>query len=254
MKNHIIRFFTIACLLALANGTQAGNTLFEIGRKDGKAAEFALSPNHYKNFLIDFTGVKHYAVGYSQPHTNWPYVLPGPKDSWGGGGYWAGFHPRHFPIIDFQLDKVKTGGTCRLALHFCGASAAENPVLRIEINGHRMEKQLEGKSTDKLLAGQESASPLEWQIDFPSDWLATGMNQIQMGLVKGRWCMFDCIRLTAPEEVTLQPISSSLITSIKAADFTYQPSAQRCLQPVMVEMIQETHDVKDNCLLVVPGN
>lgn len=238
MKNHIIRFFTIACLLAMANGTQAGNILFEIGRKDGKAAEFALSPNHYKNFLIDFTGVKHYAVGYSQPHKNWPYVLPGPKDNWGGGGYWAGFHPRHFPIIDFQLDKVKTGGTCRLAMHFCGASAAENPVLRIEINGHRMEKQLEGKSTDKLLSGQESASPLEWQIDFPSDWLATGMNQIQMGLVKGRWCMFDCIRLTAPEEVTLQPISSSLITSIKAADFTYQPSAHRRLQPVMVEMIQ----------------
>lgn len=82
MKNHIIRFFTIACLLTMANGTKAGNTLFEIGRKDGKAAEFALSPNHYKNFLIDFTGVKHYAVGYSQSHKNWPYVLPGPKDNW----------------------------------------------------------------------------------------------------------------------------------------------------------------------------
>lgn len=202
-----------------AGSMRADNVLFEIGEKDGGPAEFALYPSHYKNFLIDFTGVKHFAVGYSTPEKNWPYVLPGPKDRWGGGGYYAGYHPRHFPVINFQLPETRKEGNCLLSLFFAGANGKELPVLRVEVNGHRFEKKIEGKSTDKLLTGEEKPDPQEWTIEFPAGWLEKGMNRIQMGIVKGRWCMFDCIRLSGPDGMDITPISSSLITSVKAADF-----------------------------------
>ena len=238
MMCNAVRILAVIALLGFVNESYAENVLFEIGKKDNSAAEFALSPDKYKNFLIDFSGVKHFAVGYSKPLKSWPYVLPGPKDGWGGGGYWSGYHPRHFPIINFMISQVKTDGTSRLELFFVGADEKESPVMRIEINGHRIEKRLEGKSTDKLLNGEESASPLQCVVDFPTEWMKTGMNQIQLGLIEGRWCMFDCIRLSGPDGIVVDPISSSLITSVKAADFEYEETGKGRFLPILVEMVQ----------------
>lgn len=240
MAGNICKLLAMAALLSTTH-SQAGNVLFEIGTKDNSAAEFALYPGKYKNFLMGFSGVKHFAVGYSRPSSNWPYVLPGPKDNWGGGGYWAGYHPRHFPIINFQLAHAKAEGNCQLAFYFAGISAKESPVLRVEINGHRLEKKLKGTSTDQLLTGKESAIPSEWIIDFPAAWLKKGMNQIQLGLVKGKWCMFDCIRLTGTGDEAVQPISSSLITSVEAAGFEYKQEDGTRFQPIMVDMVQYDH-------------
>lgn len=233
-----IKILVVIICLFFVGVSHAENILFEIGKKDNSAKEFALSPNKYKNFLIDFTGIKHFAVGYSKSIKNWPYVLPGPRDSWGGGGYWSGYHPRHFPIINFKLFKVNTNSESRLELFFVGANAKEQPVIRIEINGHRIERKLEGKSTDKLLLGDESISPLQCIVTFPSKWLKDGMNQIQMGVMEGRWCMFDCIRLCGPDTIVVEPISSSLIISVEAARFEYEHKEGKRFLPIMVEMFQ----------------
>ena len=80
--------------------------------------------------------------------------------------------------------------------------------------------------------------PQEWTIEFPAEWLHEGMNQVQMGVVKGRWCMFDCIRLSGPEALKVVPISSSLVTSVQAAPFEYKKSEKKRLLPILVEMVQ----------------
>lgn len=233
-----IRLLALCVLCCCAMGLRAEHLLFEIGKQNGSPSEFALYPNRYKQFLIDFSGIKRYAVGHSQSSTNWPYALPGPKDRWGGGGYWAGYHPRHFPIINFQLAGHTSQGDCQLKLFFLGSNSKEIPTLRVEVNGHRFEKALEGKSTDKLLTGEEDYLPQEWTIEFPAEWLHEGMNQVQMGVVKGRWCMFDCIRLSGPEALKVVPISSSLVTSVQAAPFEYKKSEKKRLLPILVEMVQ----------------
>ena len=110
-------FFLLFILLS--SGTYAGNkVLFEIGKQDNSAAEFALYPDNYNSFLANFGGEKSFYVGYSSAGKHWPYVLPGPLDSWAGGGYWAGFHPRHFPAVFFNLDKVSAQGECFLTFFF----------------------------------------------------------------------------------------------------------------------------------------
>ena len=53
MAGNICKLLVMAALLSTTH-SQAGNVLFEIGTKDNSAAEFALYPGKYKNFLMDF--------------------------------------------------------------------------------------------------------------------------------------------------------------------------------------------------------
>ena len=53
--------------------------------------------------------------------------------------------------------------------------------------------------------------------------------------------MFDCIRLTGTGDEAVQPISSSLITSVEAAGFEYKQEDGTRFQPVMVDMVQYDH-------------
>lgn len=122
-----IRLLALCVLCCCAYGLRAEHVLFEIGKQNQSSSEFAHYPDRYKQFLMSFLGVKRYAVGYSQPTTHWPYALSGPKDRWGGGGYWSGYHSRHFPIINFQLAGHSSQGDCQLKLLFLGANSKELP-------------------------------------------------------------------------------------------------------------------------------
>jgi predicted alpha-1,2-mannosidase len=225
--------------VACASGLFAqSKVLFEIGRQDGSAAEFALYPNQYDAFLAQFSGEKSYYVGYSTPAKHWPYVLPGPLDSWGGGGYWAGYHPRHFPSVYFPVEKGSQRGNCSLSLFFVGVNDKHPVKIRMEINGHRFEEEITGSDNDALLKGESTAgTQKKIQVDFPASWLQPGINRIQTGSIAGTWVMFDCIRLETPKGITLGKASSSLIHSVKAAPFEYVREEKR-IQPVLVEITQ----------------
>ena len=120
----------------------ADKILFEVGKQDQSAEEFSLYPNQYESFLAHHGGEKAYYVGYATEHKHWSYVLPGPLDGWAGGGYWAGYHPRHFPSLFFQLDKVASAGDCRLSCYFAGVNEKYPTRIRVEINGQRMQPVL----------------------------------------------------------------------------------------------------------------
>lgn len=213
--------------------------LFEIGKKDGKSVEFALAPSDYKTYLSEFSGEKEYVVGYSTPDKHWSYVLPGPLDSWAGGGYWAGFHPRHFPIIYFNLDKTTNKGDCMLSLFFTGANATHPIKIRVEINGHRFEEDLNGEDNDNLLLGKTTiGKPKEIRLSMPSDWLKKGINKIQIGTIAGTWAIVDCIRMEAPKATMLKLNTSTSIHSVEAASFEYALDNGAHIQPVLVDLTQ----------------
>ena len=226
-------------MLALTSVTHAEpETLFEIGSRDHSAAEFALYPNQYKSFLAHFSGEKSYYVGYSTPERHWPYLLPGPLDSWAGGGYWAGYHPRHFPSIYFNLERISAKGECTLTLFFTGAGKNASIRIRMEVNGHRFEEELKGENSDALLTNKENGVEKEIRVRFPASWLERGMNRIQIGTVKGTWAMFDCLRLETPAAVRLGKASSSLIRSVRTAPFEYPEEDGRRTFPIWVDMNQ----------------
>lgn len=69
------KLMLLGVLCVCVGSSLAADTVFQIGKKDQSSAEFALYPNQYKKFLIDFGGVKNYAVGYSQAEKNWSYAI-----------------------------------------------------------------------------------------------------------------------------------------------------------------------------------
>lgn len=177
MKHLLLLLF----LFLSSSGLSAGNkVLFEIGQQDNSAAEFALYPDNYNSFLANFGGEKSFYVGYSTADKHWPYVLPGPLDNWAGGGYWAGFHPRHFPSVFFNLDKTSAEGECYLTFFFTGAHNSNPIKIRVEINGNRFEEDLNGENSGELLTNKEDGKAKEIKIQFPASWLTTGMNKIQL--------------------------------------------------------------------------
>lgn len=64
MRSICLIFILIFCSLKLF---ATDKVLFEIGRQDNSAAEFALYPDNYKSFLANFGGEKSFYVGYSTP-------------------------------------------------------------------------------------------------------------------------------------------------------------------------------------------
>ncbi len=70
----------LAGLLGVS-GLQA-EPLWQIGKADQSAAEFALAQNGYPQFLQQFGSPDHaFYVGLSDPARDWPCVLPGPLDA-----------------------------------------------------------------------------------------------------------------------------------------------------------------------------
>lgn len=234
---HRIILFII--LLLSAPSFAQTKVLFDIGIPDGKGDEFALAPGGYAGFLASFSGEKSYYVGYSTAEKHWPYVLPGPLDGWAGGGYWAGYHPRHFPSIYFPVATVSAKGECTLSLMFAGVNASKPVKLRVEINGHRFEEDMAGEDNDAFLKGKiDTGKAREIKIRFPASWLTARINKIQMGAIAGTWAVFDCVRLETPQGITLGKASSTLVRSAKAAPFEYRQKENTFMQPVLVDMIQ----------------
>jgi hypothetical protein len=101
-------------ILCVAEVFPHNKVLFEIGRQDDSASEFALYPDQYDSFLANFSGEKSYYVGYSSPDQQWPYAFPGPVDSWG----WVSS-----PAFSFHLvsgGKNNPAGRLQTVLVFCG--------------------------------------------------------------------------------------------------------------------------------------
>ena len=79
----IISFFIVACCAMCAT---AAKVVWQIGVADNSGTELALGPSEYKKFLAHDFGYedRYFLVGTSVDKNDFPYVLPGPDDTWGG--------------------------------------------------------------------------------------------------------------------------------------------------------------------------
>lgn len=223
-------------------GSFSQSLLWSIGKRDQNGSEFALAPaKDYRSFIQKFGGENlNYSIGYSQVQKHWSYVLPGPLDSWAGGGYWAGFHPRHFPRIFFNLDQ-RSGNKYKLVINFADANNKEGTILMVDINGHRQEIKLEPGSGKAIDGDYSSAKAQRINLPVPSSWIKEGMNVVQMGNVKGSWAIFDNIEFYAELQQKIKKATNSLIASVTAANFELIKEKKR-IQPLLVDVYQMDKD------------
>jgi len=85
-------------------------------KKTRSAAEFALAPDGFKDFVRKDFGYedKFFVVGSSKEGDDFPYVLPGPADTWGGTHPATGWRTNELNLL-FRLQDVNPKGS--YALH-----------------------------------------------------------------------------------------------------------------------------------------
>lgn len=204
--------------------------LWQIGTLDKSDSEFALAHGDYENFQENFGSPDHaFYIGLSNPQTDWPCVLPGVVDGWAGSYVNAGngteWDQMNTLPIGFVLDRVSTKGQCEFLINFCDSSPRNPPRVRITVNGVIFERDLKRGGSAKSLRGDFSrARPQAIRVEFPASLLKPGYNEIALRATRGSWCLFDALRLDAPNGFKLAPAARTVIRSVTAAPYAVSPN------------------------------
>ncbi len=234
----LLFIFVVICFIHSEAQTIDQKQVWQIGEFDQSASEFALAQNGYENFVPEGFGgsSRYYVVGKSIPSKDWPYVLPGPKDSFAGYGYWAGLALHRLPIY-FELENQVSEGVCTLTIDVLEVSSENAPLFRAVINGKSYNYQLQpGKSGNK--PQNLNANPQTISFSFPVKDLRKGTNEIIFQNMTGNWCVFDAIRLEGPEELSLTDPGNTLFRSVAFADFEMEVNSKR-VQPLLIDLLQQ---------------
>ena len=227
------KIFPLVFLLHILHSGTA-QTLWQIGTKDNSAAEFALAPDQYNDFLKNDFGWedKYYIIGLSKPEKDWPYILPGTSDTWAGSLSSAGIRTQELNIL-FRMKKVVADNKYKLVLNILDVHAQLPPLLKVTVNGEVHKFILpKGKSDAALTGNYDSITP--HQIEIPlKHIIALGANAIQLKIIEGSWLIFDNVRLEGPATAALEPVNTSVyLRKVQAAD--YQLSTT--VQPLLVDV------------------
>ncbi len=89
--------------------------VWQIGESDNSDSEFALAPNGYEQFILNDFGWedKYFLIGSSIAKTDWPYIIPGTSDTWGGTWGTSGWRSSTLNIL-FGIDKLPKSGDWKL--------------------------------------------------------------------------------------------------------------------------------------------
>lgn len=107
-KKKLIFLFYRCLLCAIYDGCKV---VWQIGAADNSGAELALGPSEYKSFLAHDFGYedRYFLIGTSVDKTDFPYVLPGPDDTWGGTWGTSGWRTHDANIL-FGVENCRNVG------------------------------------------------------------------------------------------------------------------------------------------------
>ena len=170
--------------------------VFQIGVADGDYREFALAGN-YQAYAQTFPHDADFVVAQSDPKRDWPWIHPGPVDTWAGGG-------AHTFRITFALAEV-AAGYYRLVLDFVDTHGAQPPGLTFGINGASLKCQLPPGHGDESLANPKAGKNYSLQQTFPATLLHAGKNTITLANDRGSWALYDDVRLESGAAAPAEP-------------------------------------------------
>jgi alpha-mannosidase len=184
---------TLAAGLHPAPRRQARIVLWQIGKPDNDNRDLALAPGEYRTFQED----GFFVVGLSDPRRDWPYVHPGPDDSW------AGARPHTFTIV-FALRAAPAGGDCGLLFALLDTQRGNPPALDVSVNGRNFRQKLPPGAGDASISGRpERGATHRFALNFPSSVLRAGQNDIRIRTLSGSWMLYDSVGLEVPNGTEL---------------------------------------------------
>ncbi|NND08879.1 MAG: hypothetical protein HKN87_21105 [Saprospiraceae bacterium] len=226
----------LSCIALQSCSTQH-RIIWQIGESDDSSSEFALAPNNYNQFIEKDFGWedRFFLVGSSTPGEDWPYVLPGPNDEWGGTSPTSGWRSHTLNIL-FSVGTYVPRNQCRLIIDIHDINAEDPPIFKITINGKSWKHELPQGSGNKTPT-DESDEGLEYLIELPvpADLIKSGGNKISMTIIQGSWLLFDQIRLEGRSKMKLRENSKLLLGNVKSANYEIKTDSGN-IQPLLVDV------------------
>lgn len=245
-----------ACLFLSAQAAPSSPvTIWSVGQADSSAEEFALAPNRFREFLANDFGYedKFFLVGHSNPATDFPYVLPGPADTWGGTWPTSGWRTHQVNLL-FGLDGTPGRGDYWLEVDLLDYAKNFLPLVKVSVNAQDMKFQLDApgyelsrqrkphqneKIVDTLaITGQlDRATPRRLMIPINPEVLHKGGNEVTITVLEGSWILFDRVALLGAEGVRTTQPAGVFIRDVAAAPYQIKASKQT-VQPLVVDLEQ----------------
>lgn len=216
--------------------SQAPGVIWQIGIKDRSAAEFALAPGDYQEFLNEDFGWedRFFLIGKSNPKEDFPYILPGPDDAWGGTSRTAGIRTHVLNIL-FRMKSVPDRGDWKLIIDILDTQKDRPPYFKATVNGKSWKYILPKGGGEESLSGNYDKS-IQHTIEIPLDagLIQKGGNEINLTNLEGSWLIFDAIRLEGPGKATLDETTGpAYLRSVEAANYQI---AETESQPLLVDL------------------
>jgi predicted alpha-1,2-mannosidase len=254
MKKTIIFLCLITCWSSILsiNG-QENKTLWSIGKADHSASEFALAPNGFKNFVGHDFGYedKFFLIGYSKEKDDFPYVIPGPVDTWGGTWYTSGWRTNQVNIL-FGMKNLPVKGNFKLVIKLLDYAKKFLPLVKVSINnqdekmqlgaaGYDVKKQPYPKQNESFIdtasitGNLSSATPETLEIPIHLNTLKKGGNVMIITVLEGSWILFDQVSMEGPSNVELETPGKLFIRGVKTADYELENGGVK-VQPLLVNV------------------
>ena len=195
--------------------------VWQIGEGDNSAAEFALAYDTYEQFLDKDFGWEdgYYLIGHSNEKDDWPFILPGPSDQWGGTWGTAGWRSHTLTIL-FGMQEIPERGNWTLTIDLVNNHRDDPPVFKATVNGKAWKFRLpEGKSNDITSDAVSDTSEYLIEIALPGGLIRKGGNEIQLTTLQGSWLIFDQVRMTGPGRAQLKHPEDLFVRNIVASDY-----------------------------------
>lgn len=226
--------------------------VWAIGHPDGTPGGLALAPSGYRDFLARDFGFedRFFLVGHSDPSVDFPYVLPGPVDTWGGTWPTSGWRTHQVNVL-FGLDRAPKGD-CRLLVELADFAKGFLPLVKVSVNDVDASFQLE--TPDHPLSAQRKAGLAEPVVDtlslsgdlstatprslcvpLPAGALREGGNAVTITVLEGSWILFDRVALVGPSDLRVAEPRQLFLREVGAAD--YGTLVDGCeVQPLLVDV------------------
>ena len=131
------RFVFLMLITCSFAGYSQNKSIWQVGKADNSPNEFALAPNKFKDFIGHDFGYedKFYLIGFSKEKENFPYVLPGPADTWGGTWPTSGWRTNQVNIL-FDVQNLSVNGEYKLEIKLSDYAKKFLPLIKVSVNNY----------------------------------------------------------------------------------------------------------------------
>ncbi len=229
----IMALVLLFCSYMNGLGAEDDTILWQIGQADNNTAEFALGPDKSNLYSGRFPHDVLFVAGQSDAKKDWPYIQPGPADSWAG-------NKSHTFTILFGLKTTPLTGECKLVMDFVDTHSASPPKLQIKINDETFIRKVPRGAGDASAHGKpDKGREHRLAIDFSVRTLKMGNNEISIKSLEGSWVLYDHVILRTPRGVLTESLKpSTRLLDVYSQPFLIKKKGGKLYQPVLASVMR----------------